>query len=88
MTTEKEIKEALVKEFLRTLNVKKVFDAMGQDHSHCENHTKCIPVHLEDFDISFKLPYNFGHYGITSNSDNNFAFAGGFRIRTLNPKEE
>jgi hypothetical protein len=77
MTTEKEVRTQIVNAFLKSLKVEKTFDAMGEDHQ------KNLPVHLEDFSVSFTIPYNTCLNSVRD-KDYMVTFASSdFRIRTI-----
>ena len=84
MTTEKEVKKTILETISKTIKVKKTFNSMGHDH------TKNVPVKLEDFDISFEIPFDFGATGFVSayhRKRKNNKFEGDIRIRTLSGKQ-
>jgi len=76
MTDEKEVRDNIVNAFLKTLKVTKTFDAV----SGAKGSTSCPEIRLEDFTISFSIPYSTC---VNSTSDKDHAkVTCDFRLRT------
>ncbi len=81
---EADVRKAIIKSIKETLIVSKTFDALGTDHEKCAKGI-CAHVKLEDFTISFKIPYDLGERGLRGFSDG--IFSGSFRLRKPSKKK-